>query len=243
MYTMSDLVQKINQEEVNRILIKQQKQLADTILQKLEAADPDAICAGGAPRDWFFDKPARDIDIFMYQGSEYCTMNNIGRKLKACGFDVSMKGFSADEFTAVYQKNPDIRAVYNVNCSDGTTTTTPVQIIVMKKSTYSLLDSFPLSICKVWYKDGYVNTTTDFDITVASNVMFRTCKGYANSDEYIQKVQVKYPEFCKIRSFTDYPVETPEQLHRLRKMLYDYIAHNYIRKLVSRELMSVNSKE
>lgn len=240
MYTMSDLLQEIDQEEANRKLIKQQKQLADTILQKLEAADPDAICAGGAPRDWFFDKPARDIDIFMYQGSEYYPLCNIERKLKACGFDVSMKGFSADEFTAVYQKNPDVHAVYDV---DYPGSSTPVQIIVMKKSTFSLLDSFPLSICKVWYKNGHVNTTTDFDITVASNVMFRTCKGYANSDAYIQKVQSKYPEFCKIRSFTDYPVETPEQLDRLRKMLYEYVAHGYTRKLISKELSEVNRKD
>ena len=41
--------------------IDTQKYIATELLHILECVDPCAILAGGAPRDWYFNKPANEF--------------------------------------------------------------------------------------------------------------------------------------------------------------------------------------
>ena len=45
--------------------INEQQKLTKEILTKLESIGYTAVCAGGAPRDWYRGVPAVDIDIFV----------------------------------------------------------------------------------------------------------------------------------------------------------------------------------
>jgi len=45
--------------------IEYQKQIALDIVSRLEVLPYDIGIAGGAPRDWYFNSPANDIDIFV----------------------------------------------------------------------------------------------------------------------------------------------------------------------------------
>lgn len=48
------------------ITVQEQQDVANEVLVKLKhSVDNDAIIAGGAPRDWHFGKPARDVDIYL----------------------------------------------------------------------------------------------------------------------------------------------------------------------------------
>lgn len=48
--------------------VLEQKDIARELLCKLEITDPNCILAGGAPRDWWFDKVANDLDFYVYWG-------------------------------------------------------------------------------------------------------------------------------------------------------------------------------
>jgi len=45
--------------------IEDQQEIASEALGFLKAADPLAVVVGGAPRNWHYNKPCRDIDIYM----------------------------------------------------------------------------------------------------------------------------------------------------------------------------------
>jgi hypothetical protein len=53
-------------EEMN---IQQHKEIAKEILAKLQTLDSRAILAGGAVRDWFFNKEAKDLDFYVDMGA------------------------------------------------------------------------------------------------------------------------------------------------------------------------------
>jgi len=48
-------------------LVREQKRAALDILRAVRIIDPRAVVAGGAARNWYFQRPARDIDIYIQQ--------------------------------------------------------------------------------------------------------------------------------------------------------------------------------
>ena len=50
---------------MTEVIIKQQQEFATEIYSKIQTIDPDVYLAGGAPRDWWFGIPARDLDFWM----------------------------------------------------------------------------------------------------------------------------------------------------------------------------------
>lgn len=64
----------------------EQQETAREILHKLEITDPSCILAGGAPRDWWFDKVANDLDFYVYWGYNTTHTQDMIR-LTRLGFD------------------------------------------------------------------------------------------------------------------------------------------------------------
>ena len=62
--------------------IEQQKLVADKVLNQLYLICPEAIVAGGAPRDWYLGKPANDIDV--YFSSTTTTASKLNKQLEKC---------------------------------------------------------------------------------------------------------------------------------------------------------------
>lgn len=57
--------------------IQKQKQITDEVLEKIRKfVSPNALVAGGAPRDWSHNKEAKDIDLYF----------NFSHQLTACDF-------------------------------------------------------------------------------------------------------------------------------------------------------------
>lgn len=63
-----------------------------------------------------------------------------------------------------------------------------------KPATDFVLDSFPLSISKIAWKDGVLYPSEDFKLALKYNAIFQTSQGYANNTEYFNKILSKFPD-------------------------------------------------
>ena len=172
----------------NENLIKKQQAVADRALVMSYLIDPFAIVAGGAPRDWYFNKPAKDIDLF-FSVKDHVQIHIINEMLKIAGFEVDSSK-AADDLPDWYNHNPNIRAVFNAQIDD-----VDVQLILVKDSPFKVVNQFPLSICKAWYKNGQIQTDKDFNITVKHKSIFKTNTLYAQGNAYLKKVLDKFKDF------------------------------------------------
>lgn len=118
------------------LTVDEQKQLAGIMFNKLRAFDPNCILAGGAPRDWYFNKEATDLDFFLYQQSDRDTVRDIEVRLKSLGLKYKLR--FANEIPH-YEKNEGIRCVADIE-EIGM----PIQIVVMKKPTFWYCREFPI---------------------------------------------------------------------------------------------------
>lgn len=75
--------------------ILNQKALALSVLKKVGALDPMAVIAGGAPRNWFYNKPARDLDIYFRSFAN--TILSRQTQLEAVGLSLSKENVKERE--------------------------------------------------------------------------------------------------------------------------------------------------
>lgn len=173
-------------------LIAKQKAVADKVLDKLFSIDPFAICAGGAPRDWHFGKPATDLDIFFYTTVEQLTY--VSDMLRHVGIDLVDDGKAGERLPDWYKLNPALRCVYST-VVDGV----KVQLMLMNATTYSsVVKHFPFSICKAWYKHGYITLEHEFNVAERHKVVVKCNTVYNDEHKYVQKIKAKFPDwqFC-----------------------------------------------
>jgi len=158
---------------------------ADWILTKIEKIDPFAIIAGGAPRDWEHGIVARDVDIFLNVPDSW-TIGVMTRQLNnVC--DIRPSAFKGEERMQWYEKNPDIRAVFDWNYLG-----VDFQFVIVRKPVFDYHDNFPLSICQAMRKNFKNRVTTDFNASKNTKQLYITNKLYNNADAYVQKVVEKY---------------------------------------------------
>ncbi len=182
-------------------LIVWQKCVADSLLARLEAIDPHCIIAGGAPRDWYLGRLAKDLDIYLYV-PQNSLLRHFKTQLAAIGItEIEQSTLSADD--ARYISNPLVRWVLNYE-ENGEN----IQLIVMKESTYtSVVQHFPLSICKVWYKGGkIIPYSRQFTETTDRKAIVKTGTEYSSDGWYIDKIRDKFPEFTYYESMMEFAV-------------------------------------
>ena len=182
--------------------VAMQKAVADECLSMIELIDPTAIVAGGAPRDWYFGKEASDIDIFFYSRPDI-SKTAISLHLERIGFkDLKIVQFTGDEsfhMDSWYARNHLLRQVWDT-VFDGVN----VQLVLMKSPTReSVVPKFPLNICRIWYKDGKINLTPDFERAVNWKSIVKCDELYADSRKYLQKIKSKFPDFRFYNSYED----------------------------------------
>ena len=171
--------------EINSLQLQIEKQTAQIVLNTLCTIDKNCILAGGAPRDWYFNKPATDLDFFVYIPNSISDNTII---------DLISNLFVIDEIKnnnayMPYIKNPNLRFVFQIGGYG-----VPVQIMVMNFKTDFVLDSFPLSISKIAWKDGVLYPSEDFKLALKYNAIFQTSQGYANNTKYFNKILSKFPD-------------------------------------------------
>ena len=138
------------------ITIDKQKQLARDVLETTQGHIPGSIIAGGAPRNWYANKLANDIDIF-------CPGKNHDFKFLAdeLGIEITKK---TKEETLDYA----LFVVWEAEIEEET-----IQWICFpdrerwQTATDFVLESFDFNICKCFFEDGNIVLTKlaqdDFD--------------------------------------------------------------------------------
>ena len=178
--------------------IQKQMEVADDVLDKLYLIDPYAILAGGAVRDWYFNKEASDLDIFFYSPQSK-TMSVMDSLLLKAGLQIDFvkAGKSIPDW---YKKNPDLKCIYEMTINN-----TKVQLIRMTRPTFrSVVTNFPLSICDAWYKNGESHYGKHFTRSNEHNCIYKTNEIYADEHQYIQKILAKFPDMKYYDSFTKF---------------------------------------
>jgi hypothetical protein len=183
--------------------IEHQKTVADKVLSKLELLDRYCIVAGGAPRDWYLGNEATDIDVYLFDSrSTYIYSDQRLGLLNELGLNINTK-YENWKRPEMYQSNHHIKHLYNSEI-DGE----QIQIIFMGKPTFtSVIDTFPISISKIWYKGGEIRTTQDFEDSVKYKVLWKTVDEYKEDNKYLLKIKSK---------FSDYKYITKEQLQAIK---------------------------
>ena len=175
--------------------VVQQINIADYLLENLSKADPCAIVAGGAPRDWKLGQPARDLDIYIYLGGGRLTASQEQSWLeRLLGVKLSR---IEQRCTETYKLNPHIHRVWKGNYEG-----LDFDIIVCNHDTRSIniVNTFPIGLCQAWYKGGSIRTTKKFRIDAKFKLLTKYGELYADSSKYITKIRSKFPDNTYVSS-------------------------------------------
>lgn len=175
------------------VLAQQEK--ANQILALVEQLDPTAIIAGGAPRDWYFGKVASDIDIFMYFRPDL-PLGELHSFMLNKGFEVDFVGDQEEQFN--YKLNPNIRCVFQLDYKGE-----KVQLVMLNKPSWGIVDTFAINICKIWYKRGKINTTKNFLFAIKNKILIKEGELYASTAKYELKIRDKFKDYTWFSSRLD----------------------------------------
>lgn len=168
-------------------IITHQQEVALRILHKLECADPYAILAGGAPRDWHFGDVANDLDFYVHLPPATCSFESL--RFKRLGLCLSRIDWN-DERSEEYKCMEHLSRIYE-GVEDGF----KFQIMVMREPTFkSVIPKFGASVCMVWWKGSKVKTTYEFELSHIFKTIFKK-DDYTAKEKHITKMQSRYPDY------------------------------------------------
>lgn len=183
-------------------IIDKQKLVATKILHKLECADPHAILAGGAPRDWYFNRPANDLDFYIHLPHSTCGADEL--RWKRLGLNLSHVPYEKKEHNQ-YKCMPDLFRMY-----EGEEDGVKFQVMIMLTPTFdSVIPYFGNSLCKVWWKGDAIKTSIPFLMTLNTGKIYVE-EGYLATDYHIEKVSNYYPNFNLCFSKDEYEMDKIE---------------------------------
>jgi len=173
--------------------IAHQKLVANKVLKKLELLDRYCIVAGGAPRDWYLGNIAKDIDVYLH----YPLLIKSQQRedlLNELGLNVQSKCENWEQVAEIYQTNRFITQLYNSDIQGE-----KVQIMFVSKPTFiSVVDTFPISISKVWYKKEEIGLTPEFETSVKHKILWKTVDSYLEDDKYLTKIKEKFSDYIYV---------------------------------------------
>ena len=178
-------------------MISKQKRLATLLLTDIKKWNGgNAIVAGGAPRDWFFNLEATDIDVYVESRTED---NSILRRIFTAfliekGYDIghvtSLAPDGADE--DYLYGNPAVQLVLSTKFDLGDRFQ-EVQFIFGPKLD-PLLD-FPVSISQAYYDGSRETYSAEFVRSIEARTI--VYDGHA-SDSYMNKIRGKFKDMALV---------------------------------------------
>lgn len=174
--------------------ITHQQNVAREILHKLECAGAYSILAGGAPRDWYFDKPANDLDFYVYLPEATVSFETLRWEL--LGLELQRIDWN-DSRSEEYKCMEHLSRIW-----EGEQEGVKFQIMVMRKPTFkSVVPMFGASVCMAWWKGEEVRVEPEFEFSHIFKTIFKKAN-YTAKEKHIQKMKERYPEY-KVDSFTN----------------------------------------
>lgn len=187
----------------NKKIIKKQKALAAELLERLGFYG-NAIIAGGAPRNWWFNRPANDLDIFLPAPQDF-TGKNLRAIMEREGItdvfnmathnpDGTLKASKAKEHT-YDERMSDIHSVF-----EGKYCGQQVQVIWINVSTYGYIEShFDTSINMIFSTltadgDIAICPTREFNQGVETGAIYVHDNQAAYTNAHLEKVANYFPD-------------------------------------------------
>lgn len=163
--------------------INLQKQIASVVYKKVSLVDPGCILVGGAPRDWYFDREASDLDFFFVPNKDV----SIEDVMSLLDMTVVSRVGTADHHLCKQMPGP-------LKLWESEFNGIKIQLVeISSKDLMSIaVDELHLSISKIyWTPEKGIQIHQEFKETVRSKVI--TGKdGYDLKSKYAQKILYKY---------------------------------------------------
>ena len=169
--------------------VERQQQIANIVMDTVQRITIDSIIAGGAPREWYFNKPATDIDIFFY-------LENL-RTIKSVEDVIDLFQVKGLQITKMVHAeisenyaNPDIEDVF-----EGVYFDEKFQFILCNKPPVEVVHNFPVNMSRIWYKYGKFHPFKTFIIGAENKALIQMSEGYGNREKYMYKIIDKFPGY------------------------------------------------
>lgn len=193
-------------------LIEYQKLVGKEILDKLKEKDPAVFIGGGAPRDWYNNNPASDLDV-------YFNSSKILKEYEKLQWDMTSY-WSLETF-----KNPLIMASFNYlselfpDVSDMHVLEGEISYNFNEKSIIVIqfeykevtvqfitniigeqcIEEFALNVSQILTRDCVEYfATEDFELGFKHKALYRTSMYTHNRNNYLQKITSRFPDFTYI---------------------------------------------
>lgn len=194
---------------MNKRIIKKQKVVAAEFLNKLRVINPAAIIAGGAPRNWEFNRPANDLDFFVQVPQGNVTSRNLEKSLETLGvtevFNMathSAPGVVRDAKAKGHQYDERMSDIHTV--LEGKYQGEKIQVIFTKVETYGYIeDHFDTSINMIWCDLGYygkeeepklvTRKTPEYQSTERTGIIFVYDNQNMYTNSHLERVASYFP--------------------------------------------------
>ena len=164
-----------------------QKEEATELLSKLRLVDPFAMIAGGAPRDWYFNTPAKDLDVYMRLPNH----NTIGL-VTSLAVMVGITDFSPiDKIKeSTYAELPNLKWVF-----EGRYNGIKVNLMVMEKGVQEeIIKDFDVAICRAWFDGKDCHYHEEFEFCIKTRVCL-VHENYTGKEAHLRKMAKRFPQF------------------------------------------------
>lgn len=208
-------------EDADETKIKHQKNVAKQVLEILHHSSgtshtfktrcPEAIIAGGAPRNWWFNKPANDLDFYIKGYLDTCTLERLSQ-LSTTDCQTARHKYSEAIKTINYVSTYTIEGISvqiicvelpniigNIECTnhgDGARTECP------RCFANFVFETFDFGICKIAQSEpsggtcfqhpDFINDYRDKTLTLRLNE-FEKFQYFGNLPERLKKMQKYFP--------------------------------------------------
>lgn len=177
--------------------VADQKREATELLSKLRMVDPFAMIAGGAPRDWYFNKSAKDLDVYM-RLPNHNTVALVSDLARLVGITHLSKIDKVKEST--YAELPNLKWVFI-----GEYNGLPINLMVMEKGVREeIIKDFDVAICRAWFDGEQCHYMEEFEFCVKTRVCLVHEK-YTGKEAHVRKMAKRFPQFMFFKK-----VEIPE---------------------------------
>jgi hypothetical protein len=174
--------------DLESCLIPKQKKIAETVYRLLKLDCEDVNLLGGAPRDWYINKNATDLDFFIHE--PIISKEDLIKGLHNL-FHTAVHDMNAPQYMD-FVPNP---AILGVCCFE--IKHQQVQVINLNCPTWDYFRYFPLNVsqCKWDFRSKTVIGTEAFYSGHAKKEL-RVCDTlYGLADKYKEKIVSKYNQW------------------------------------------------
>ncbi len=167
--------------------VADQKREATELLSKLRLVDPFAMIAGGAPRDWYFNSLAKDLDVYM-RLPNHNTIGLVSSLAAMVGIKCLFPINKVKEST--YAELPNLKWVF-----EGEYNGIKVNLMVMEKGVQEeIIKDFDVGICKAWFDGEQCHYHEEFEFCVKTRVCV-VHENYTGKEAHVRKMAKRFPQF------------------------------------------------